>query len=150
MAFIKLDTEILNSTIWFDADACKVFITALLMAEPRNYKTPTEAINVNDLEASGFVITPGWYGYVPASGPGLVARAMVDRATGLDALVRLCGPEPESRTPLYEGRRMARVDGGYLVLNYDLYRSKDHGAAKRMAAYRERNKSKAAGVRNDA
>jgi hypothetical protein len=32
------------------------------------------------------------------------------------------GPDPHSRTPEHEGRRVAKVEGGWLILNHKKYR----------------------------
>lgn len=142
MAFVKLDNGILDSTLWQDREAREIFVTALLMALPKEFPDEVPAICTGSNDESGFLVPPGWYGFVPAAGPGIVRRAGIDRKTGMEALERLCSPDDESRTPANEGRRMARVDGGYVVLNYDLYRNKDHTAAERMQRYRERKKAK--------
>ena len=68
---------------------------------------------------------------------------------GLAALERLGRPELDSRTPDFEGRRMVRVAGGYLVLNYMLYRDKDHGAAERMRVYRAKKAKKTERSKNE-
>jgi len=138
MPFVKLDCGILNSTIWFERECREVFLTALLMAEPVELTSPTEQIEVNSLNATGWVVPPGWYGFVPAAGVGIINRAGVDQAAGLVALERLGSPEQSSRSPEFEGRRLVRVDGGYLVLNYMKYRERDYTSAERQRRYRER------------
>ncbi len=90
------------------------------------------------MEATGFVVPAGWYGWIAAAGPGIVKRAGMDCEAGLAALERLGAPEPHSRTPDFEGRRLVRVRGGYVALNYALYREKDYTAADRSKRYRER------------
>ena len=57
------------------------------------------------------------------------------------ALERLGSPEPGSRSSSFDGRRLIRIDGGYLVLNYMAYRDKDHTAAERMRRMRARNRN---------
>jgi hypothetical protein len=141
MPFVKLDCNILNSTTWADLAARNVFLTALLLAEPREFTEPVEQIRVGKIEPTGWVAPPGWYGFVPASGPGLVGRSLVPDEEGVDALIRLGEPDLESRSSDFEGRRMIRVDGGYLILNYMKYRDKDHTAAERSARYRARAKA---------
>lgn len=141
MAFVKLDCGMLDSTIWFDRDAREVFITALLMAVPHEITEETKQISVGSLKETGYTVPAGWYGFVAAAGPGIVHRAKVDETAGMAALERLCSPEESSRTPDFEGRRMIRVDGGYLILNYDRYRRKDHTAAERAQRYRDSHKS---------
>lgn len=140
MAFVKLDTGILNSTLWIDRDSREVFITALLMAIPRQFSEPIAQIEVESLTPTGWEAPAGWYGYVEAAGVGIIGRAMIDKAAGLAALARLGSPENDSRSPAFEGRRMIRMDGGYVILNYDHYRQKDHTAAKRQRDLRARKK----------
>lgn len=146
MAFVKLDCGMLDSTLWIDRAARELFITALLMAEPFELDREVPQINVKDLTETGFMVPAGWYGFVAAAGSGIVRRAGMDAEPGLLALERLGQPESESRTPDYDGRRMVRVNGGYIILNYDKYRSKDHTAAERSKRYRERNASRVASV----
>jgi hypothetical protein len=142
MSFVKLDCGILDSTLWVDREAREVFVTALLMAEPRELKDKEPVIKVDSNETEGFEIPEGWYGFVPAAGPGIVRRSGLDRDTGMVALRRLCSPDSESRTPDFDGRRMARVDGGYIIINYDKYRTKDHTSAERSKRYRENLRKK--------
>jgi hypothetical protein len=142
MAFVKLDTQILNSTIWQDSDACRVFITALLMAEPFEVLTPIESINTYNTETSAFVVPAGWYGIIRAAGPGIVYRAKIESEPGMEALERLASPDLGSRTTAFEGRRMVRIDGGYLVLNYITHRDRDHSNAERQARFRQREKER--------
>lgn len=142
MAFVKLDCGILDSTLWPDREAREMFITALLMAEPIEIKEETSTIEIRQIVETQFVIPVGWYGFVPASGAGIARRAGLDGEDGLKALERLAAPDQESRTPDFEGRRLARVDGGFIVLNYDKYRQKDHTSAERSKRYRERKMAK--------
>ncbi len=146
MAFVKLDTGILNSTLWVERECREVFITALLMAMPREFTEPQPQIEVRTLNPTGFVAPAGWYGFVEAAGIGIVRRAMVDHEAGMSALERLGSEDPESRSKEYGGRRLIRVNGGYLVLNFLKYRDKDHTAAERARRYRDR---KAAASRRD-
>src|SRR5678810_918219 len=122
MPFVKLDCGILNSTLWFEREAREIFLTSLLMAEPREFTEAIPQINVRNLDYSGWEAPPGWYGFVPAAGVGIIDRAKVDKDAGLDALELLGKPEDSSRSQDFQGRRMIRVDGGYLILNYMKYR----------------------------
>jgi len=141
MSFVKLDCAILRSTTWLDRPAREVFITALLLAEPREFSEPIPQLKVGVIEETGWVVPPGWYGFVPASGPGIVGAAVgLPHDEGMAALTRLGAPEPESRSQTFEGRRMVRIDGGYLILNYMKHREKDHTSPLRSARYRERLK----------
>ena len=140
MAYVKLDTGILDSTLWANRDERDMFVTSLLLAEPKEITEPTEQIEVDRIEPTGFVVPPGWYGFVPAAGIGIARRALVAVQDGIEALRRLGSPDPESRTAAHDGRRMVRVDGGYLILNFMAYRDKDHTAAARARRYRERKR----------
>ena len=143
MAFVKLDCGILNSTLWVNREQRELFITALLMAHPFEITEPIQQIEVRTLEYTDFVIPPGWYGFVPAAGVGIIRRAQADETLGLLALEALGAPDKESRSPEFEGRRLVRIDGGYLILNFQKYREKDYSASERSKRYRERKISKA-------
>ena len=138
---MKLDCGILDSTLWLDRHARECFVTALLMAGPQQFDVPVPQIEVRTLNQSGFVAPPGWYGFVPAAGVAIIRRAGIsDMESGLDALERLGSPESESRSPEFDGRRMIRIDGGYLILNFMKYRDRDYTGAERSKRYRDRQK----------
>jgi hypothetical protein len=138
MPFVKLDCGLLQSSLWLDKPARDVFITALLMAVPKEFKTPSPQIAVDSLEYTGWVVPPGKYGFVSAAGPGIVHQALVDRPEGMAALKMLGEPDAESRSQAFDGRRLIRVDHGFIVLNYQRFRDNDGTAAERNARYRER------------
>ena len=138
MPFVKLDCGILNSTLWFEREAREVFLTALLMAEPFETHTPLPQIAIDSLELTGWSVPPGWYGFVPAASVGIIHRAKVSEAAGLQALQRLGSPEDTSRSKDFDGRRLVRVDGGFIVLNFMKYRDRDYSAAERQRRYRKR------------
>jgi hypothetical protein len=141
MAYVKLDCGILDSTLWIERECRELFITALLMARPKEYTQPVPQIAVNSLDLTGWVAPPDWYGFVEAAGPGIIRRAGIDQAIGLAALEKLGNPDRESRTPDHEGRRMIRIDGGYLILNFDKYREKDHTRADRQRRFRDKQRA---------
>jgi len=140
MSFVKLDCGMLDSSIWPDFIQKNVFITALLMAVPRVFNEPQKQLEVESLNETGFEVPPGWYGFVQASGDGILRRALIpcDANEGMAALVRLGSADPLSRSQDFEGRRMVRVSGGYILLNYMDYRERDHTAAIRQRRYRAR------------
>jgi len=141
MPYVKIDTGILNSTLWFEKMCRDVFLTALFMAEPFTTDKEMEQIEVQSLNKTGWKIPPGLYGFVHAAGIGILRRALIDNEdAGLTALEQLGSPENTSRSQDFEGRRLVRVDGGYLVLNYFKYRDRDYTAATRSKRYRERLK----------
>jgi hypothetical protein len=108
------------------------------MAVPKEFKTPSPQIAVDSLEHTGWVVPPGKYGFVSAAGPGIVHQALVDRPAGMAALKMLGEPDTESRSQAFDGRRLIRVDHGFIVLNYQRFRDNDGTAAERNARYRER------------
>jgi len=113
MAFVKLDTGILDSSLWVEDAATRiVFITMLAMSDPE--------------------------GLCAATAPGIARRANLPLGQVRKALAELEGPDPESRTLDHEGRRIERVDGGYMIFNYAKYRAKDHTATARKRRQRER------------
>jgi hypothetical protein len=86
--------DLLDSSLWASATPATrcVWITFLLDADPE--------------------------GCVPTSVPGLARRAHVTVEEARAALALLEAPDPDSRTPDFEGRRIAKVAGGWQVLNF--------------------------------
>lgn len=149
MAFVKLDCGILDSTLWIDRLSREIFITALLMAEPYELREPMAQLEVRELKETGFVVPPGWYGFVRAAGTGIIHRAGLKDEEGFCALECLGSNDPESRSAEYGGRRLVRVNGGYVVLNFVKYRERDHTAAERSKRYREKKLTDRHGVTSD-
>ncbi|MGA2446866.1 MAG: hypothetical protein ABSG50_15745 [Opitutaceae bacterium] len=89
MPFVKLDVEILTSTLWLQRPDLEIFITALLLSEPKEFTEPTPTLETDSLTETNFVLPPGWYGFAGVSGPGLVRAAVVDVRKGREALRRL-------------------------------------------------------------
>src|ERR1043166_360459 len=148
MPFLKLDCGILDSSLWPDKPARDIFLTALLMAAPKDFEVAVPQIKADCLEPTGGPAPAGWYGVVAAAGPGSVRRAMVDDVEGIKALVRLGEPDLDSRSDAYQGRRMIRVDGGYLILNFIAYRERDYTVAERQRRWREKQKATVTPLRN--
>lgn len=141
MAFVKLDCKMLRSSLWVDREGRSLFVTALLMAELHEVREPTPQLEVRTLTETGYIVPPGWYGLVPSAGPGIVRLDGLEGEIGLATLERLCAPDPESRSRDHDGRRLARIDGGYLVLNYVKHRDRDHSAKERQQRFRDRKKT---------
>lgn len=150
MPYVKLDCSILNSSLWHALPDRHIFITALLMAKPYYTTKPMPQIKVSNLDSAGWEVPPGEYGLVEAAGPALLRFAGLDteadRAAGLEALVRLGSPDEYSKSDAYDGRRLVRVDGGYIVLNYMKFREKDYTNAERCRRYREKLATRRVGV----
>ncbi len=114
MAYVKLFSEILDSTVWrLPSHGRLVWITMLAMSDRD--------------------------GEVKASVPGLADRARVERVHCEQALAMLMAPDPDSRTPDHEGRRIEKIDGGWRLINHAKYREKmDAEEVKAKAAERQR------------
>ena len=115
MAFTKLDSGIIDSSLWsYPAEERIVWITLLARADET--------------------------GYVRMSLPGLVRAANVSEDAVRAALTKFEAPDVESRTKDYNGVRLDRIEGGWLILNYMKYREKTDRDANReyMREYRNR------------
>lgn len=127
--FTKIFSSILDSTIWCEPWPIKgVWLTMLTMADQ--------------------------YGNVHASVPGLAKRATVSIEECEEALRKFMAPDPYSRTPDFEGRRIEVMDGGWHLLNYLRYREmRDEDARReqnRIAQQKHRMSAKNAdGQQND-
>lgn len=139
MPFVKLDCGILESSLWVERDVRDVFITALLLAKPQKFFKSEPQLQIRSLKPTGWKVPPGEYGFVRAASTGIIDRAKVERLAGLKALETLGSPEAESRSPQFDGRRIVRVAGGFVVLNYMRYRGQDDTNAERQARYRLRH-----------
>lgn len=60
-------------------------------------------------------------GCVYGSIPGMARMANITIAEVEEALGRFMSPDPYSRTPDHEGRRIEEIDGGWRLLNYAKY-----------------------------
>lgn len=114
--FVKLYHTILDSSIWLQPNPTRiVWITMLAMAD-----------------ANGVVI---------ASIGGLAHRANVTRNECEEALLALHSPDPDSKSSEFEGRRVEKIEGGWLVLNHGKYRemrtSAQIATAERVKRHRE-------------
>ena len=98
-SFTKLSSGILASTVWQEPSSTRiVWITMLALADKN--------------------------GYVAASIPGLAHIARVSIAETEAALAAFMAPDPYSRTPDNEGRRIEAVAGGWRLLNHGIYRAR--------------------------
>ena len=139
MTFVKLDAGILDSSLWADRDQRDMFLTALLMADPYELQSASPQLGAETGERTGWSVPPGWYGLVRAAASGIARRAMLGRKEAMAALRVLGQVDPESRSPEHQGRRLVRIAGGFIVLNFEKYRERDYTAAERSRRWRERN-----------
>ena len=119
MGYTKVFASLITSTVWGeDHETRIVWITMLALAD-RN-------------------------GEVQGSIPGLAHMARVPIEKCRSALDKFMSPDPESRTPDCEGRRIEKIDGGWAIINHAKYRrlaSKEDAVeknAERQRRFKER------------
>jgi len=118
MPYVKLDNEILTSTIWLeDSDTIRIWIYLMATAD---------AIGVVR------VTTP------------IIAMHNQLGIEKLEAILdKLASPDSRSRSPEYEGRRIKiyrEPEFEILILNYEKYRTKAYTNAERQRVFRERHR----------
>jgi len=122
--YTKLFNSIVTSTIWTEDDRTRILWITILAIADQN-------------------------GEVHASIPGLARLAGISIADAEAALERFLSPDPYSRTPDNEGRRIAPIDGGWEILNHAKYRKmasredSREATAARVRRYRERKNGNA-------
>ena len=99
--FTKLFASIVDSTIWGEAHTTRIVWVTMLAKANRK-------------------------GDVIASVPGLAHAAHVTIPEAEEALRRFMLPDPYSRTPDNEGRRIEVIDGGWHLLNHEKYRDREN------------------------
>lgn len=115
MGFTKLDEGILDSSIMAaDPVTFKIWI-ALLAKCQRD-------------------------GIARVAAPGLAAVCHLQVEEVRKSLEFLSGPDPDSRTPTADGRRIERCDGGWRLINYQKYRREGLRAAESEARSDRRNR----------
>jgi hypothetical protein len=117
--YVKLFSDIIESSIWQeDAETTKVWITLLALCDQD--------------------------GYVRGSTGWLASKARVREDACARALQKFQNPDPSSRTPDNEGRRIEQLEDGWLILNYLAFRdrlstdSKAVSSRERVRKHRER------------
>lgn len=99
-SYTKLFSDIVDSSIWSEnAETCKVWITLIALC------------NNSD-------------GYVRGSSGWLAGKAKVSKEACDTALDKFSSPDPHSRTPDNEGRRIEVLEDGWLILNYLFFRER--------------------------
>lgn len=113
-AFTKLQRSIVTSSIWLqDMETRLVWITLLALCDRD--------------------------GIVRASPKQLTHQARVSQEGCEKAIELLQSPDEDSRSMEHEGRRIKRVEGGFLVLNYD--RILQEGAREERRGYNRAKKA---------
>ena len=98
--FTKLVPEIVMSSIWNESPEVRCVWITMLAIKDEN-------------------------GIVLGTDETLARIANVTLQNVTDAIERFSSPDQNSRTPDNEGRRIAKCDGGWIVLNHDKYRAND-------------------------
>lgn len=98
MAYTKLWHKIVTSSIWDADDQTRIVWITMLALANRD-------------------------GFVEASSSSLALLSRVPRKDCEKALEVLRSPDPDSRTKADDGRRIEDTDGGWVLLNYEKYRS---------------------------
>lgn len=97
--FVKLFSDIIYSSVWQESNETRlVWITLLAMADRD--------------------------GMVRAIPEAIAQAARVTQESCDNAILKFLAPDERSRSQEFDGRRMKRVDGGFLLLNYMKYRRK--------------------------
>ena len=95
--YAKLFQSILTSSVWQEDDATRLVWITMLALKNR-------------------------FGEVAGSVPGIAHAAKVPLDAARSAIAKLLAPDPDSRTKDHEGRRIVAIDGGWRVLNHEVYR----------------------------
>jgi hypothetical protein len=120
--YAKLFTSITESSLWSEPKEVRLlFVTMLAKADQD--------------------------GFVEASIPGLARVANLTIEETESSLRVLMSPDPYSKNPANEGRRIAELPGGFLLLNYDDYRSRRSAEERReyMRQYMQEYRTKTEG-----
>jgi hypothetical protein len=118
--YTKLFNSIITSTIWSEDDKTRIIWITMLAMSDKN-------------------------GEVHASIPGLARVSGMSTQDAEASIEKLLSPDTHSRTPDNEGRRIAKIDGGWELLNHAKYRamaSKEDAkaaTAERVKRHRSRN-----------
>lgn len=127
-SYTKLDAGILKSSVWVGTPSSHKLAWIALLA-------------MKDV-----------LGRVTCSVQGLAREAEITREEAQAALDSFMAPDPDSRTPDLEGRRIEKRDGIYYILNHDKYRDQQdedyqrQRKARNKAAQRERERAGNAAV----
>lgn len=122
MSYTKLFSHIVTSSIWSEDDQTRIlWITMLALSDK--------------------------HGEVMASIPGLAKVAGLTIEATQRGIEKFLSPDPFSRTPDEEGRRLEVIDGGWAIINYAKHRrmasleDRREKGAERQRRLRERRKA---------
>lgn len=129
MSFSKLDSGITKSSLWSEPLHVRVVFVSFLAEKDEN-------------------------GFVSAAYSSMQRICNVNKDQFDEAIRILESPDPESRTEDFEGRRLQKIEGGWIVLNHEKYRLpeqiKNQQRNEYMKEYmRERRKNQAVNINNE-
>ena len=124
MGFAKLVDSIIHSSIWSEPLPTRVLWVTMLAMKDEN-------------------------GLVAASMSGLQRAANITPEEFDRAIASLESPDKDSRTPDHEGRRIEKIDGGWLVLNHELYRLEEGKKREQTRERVRRHRAKKQGLTED-
>ena len=110
MTFAKLDNGITKSSIWSEPYHVRVVWISFLAEKDET-------------------------GFVSASRSGMIRLCNVTSEEFDEAEMVLSSPDPDSRTPDFNGKRIDKVDGGWIVLNHEKYRLSEDVKKERHRQY---------------
>lgn len=111
MSYAKLFSSITESSLWSEPKEVRIlFVSMLAKADPT--------------------------GFVEAAVPGLARLSNLSTDEVTRALEVLSSPDPHSKdldvNPANQGRRVVKVPGGWMILNYENYRDRRDDEARRI------------------
>jgi len=123
MGFTKLDSGIIDSSIWAEPLATRIVWVTFLAKSNRN-------------------------GFVGASQSGMLRASNVPEKDFQAAIDILEAPDSDSRSKEFDGRRIEKVPGGWQILNYAKYRQFSYSDSKE-AVKKRKQRSKHRGHTGD-
>lgn len=119
MSFTLIWQKLLDSTVWMLSKESRLVWITILLSKNKE-------------------------GVVISSIPGLAHRARVSVEECERALGELLAPDSYSSTPDNEGRRIERIQGGWKVLNHDLYRMSEEWRTEQARLRKAKERAKTA------
>ena len=99
MGYAKLFSSITESSLWSEPKETRILFVSMLAR--------ADAV-----------------GFVEASVPGLSRLANISEEETIASLASLEGPDRNSKNQDNDGRRILKVDGGWMIINYEHYRNR--------------------------
>jgi len=114
--YVPFDRGLIDSTLWTNGDAETIRIWVYLMF-------------MKDI-TTGLVTVPI---------PTIAERNKLSIERTEEILSALSEPDPYSRSPEFEGRRIKRTEDGIVILNHEKYKVRSYSSTERARRFYERN-----------